>query len=166
MTTCLQRACARLATALPIAGGVACVLGLGGCSAADDTGFGAALARQLQAGPAVIDLATVPGPAWEELFIFPAGSGRDANCAALQLGWLECRATLPAAVPADAALLVFRFHDRIARAERLPHAVAEFCADARPCPRPVVRGAARFDVQRLAPAADGAVGHWRLRPVA
>jgi hypothetical protein len=116
-------------------------------------GFSAALAQKLQTErPAVIDLATVAPFNWDELFVLGPGSTRETNCKLIQGSWLECRTTLPEAVPADRFLLVFRAKGRVVRAEPHPRANGDFSTTG--LPQPVKRAAASFKVLPGASAAN------------
>ncbi len=129
-----------------------------GCTAAPDKSgrFSIALGKAVQSSPAeLIDLARIDAPAWDELFVLGPGSTRDENCKALQLGWLECRTTMPTVVAPAEDFLVFRVKGRIARAERHALANGDFASGSAPLPQPIPRSAAKF---RVAPVQGAAAG--------
>lgn len=131
---------------------VACVftLSLAACGpSGSERSFGGALAARLQAErPAAIDLATVAGFDWDELFVFEPGSQRDPNCALLKLDLLECVTTFPSTVRDDEHILVFRRQGRKTRVERHRRALGDFVVPAGGAarPQPILRTAANFRV--------------------
>ena len=134
-----------------LATGATLALALTSAACAAD-GFSAALGQTLRNDhPAVVDLAAVAPFKWDEVFVFGTGSTREANCKAIQGTWLECRTTLPEAVPAGSFLLVFRAKGRVVRAEPHPRANGDFSATG--LPQPVQRAAATFKVLPGASAA-------------
>ena len=148
----------RRAAALALVSGL--VLGLVPAVQAAD-GFSATLGQKLQTErPAVVDLASVAPFNWDEVFVFGPGSTRETNCKAIQGSWLECRTTLPQAVPADSFLLVFRAKGRVVRAE--PHLRANGDFSATGLPQPVKRATASFRVLPAASAATASSPVYRL----
>lgn len=125
------------------------------CGAKDRSGrFSIALGQALRAGPvSEVDLSSIDAPAWDELFVFGSTTTRDDACAALALGWLECRTTMPSSLPEDEEFLVFRVRGRVARAERHARMNGDFLGGPPPPPQPILRVSSKFRV--LASGASG-----------
>jgi hypothetical protein len=71
--------------------------------------FSAALLAAARAHPGrPIDLAALPAPPWDQLYVFAPNTPRDEACDVLELGWLDCVATLPAGFDEAGTELVFR----------------------------------------------------------
>jgi hypothetical protein len=123
---------------------------LAGCSSSDKSGrFSTALGKMLQNEHADrIDLAEVEGPAWDELYIFRAGSTREANCTTLRLSWLDCRTTLPATVAVDEDFIVFLIKGRVSSAQRHSLRNGNFVIAPGEALGPVRRAAAKFGVAK------------------
>jgi len=146
---------------------VACVavLGLGVAlpARAAEGRLSAALARVLaDQPPAEVDLARVTPFAWEEMFIFEPQSSREENCKVLDLGWIDCRLTLPAKVGANEHFLVFRRKQQIIRSEPHARTNGDFGVGSRGRPQPVLRADARFAVVTLGRSSQESVPAYRL----
>lgn len=145
--------------------GACCVaLLLSACGAKDRSGrFSLALGQALKAGTVpVIDLASIDAPAWDDVFVFGSTTSRDDACAALALGWLECRTTMPSSLPDDEEFLVFRVRGRISRAERHSRLNGDFLGGPAPPPQPILRAASKFRVLPGDASGDGARQRFRL----
>ncbi len=135
----------------------------GGPALAAEGRFSAALARVLEdRPPAEIDLAVVTPFAWEEMFIFEPQSSREENCKVLDLGWIDCRLTLPAEVGANEHFLVFRRKQQIIRSEPHARTNGDFGVGSRGRPQPLLRADARFAVVTLGRSSQESVPAYRL----
>jgi hypothetical protein len=108
--------------------------------------FSAALIAAVQAHPGrAIDLAALPAPPWDQLYVFAPNTTRDEACDALELGWLDCVATLPAGFDETGTELVFRRNGVVTGVQwhRPGRLRLEF---ARAVPMPVRRAEAMFSV--------------------
>jgi hypothetical protein len=134
-----------------------------GFSLAAEGRFSAALAALLKDQPPTkVDLAAITPFAWEEMFIFDPKSSREDNCKVLELGWIDCRLTLPAEVGADEHFLVFRRKQQIIRSEPHARTSGDFGVDRSTRPQPVLREAARFAVVPLGRSSQASVPAYRL----
>ncbi|MEO7430931.1 MAG: hypothetical protein ABIR62_02680 [Dokdonella sp.] len=145
--------------------GACCIAALlSACGAKDRSGrFSIALGQVVRAGTAtVVDLASIGAPAWDDLFVFGSTTSREDACAALALGWLECRTTMPGSLAEDEEFLVFRVRGRISRAERHSRLNGDFLGGPAPPPQPILRAASKFRVMPVASSPDGAKRGFRL----
>ncbi len=62
---------------------------------------------------APVDLATLPAPAWDELWMFAPYVDRAAACEAMRQGRIDCLRELPGQVDEGSMALVFRRAGRI-----------------------------------------------------
>ena len=125
------------------------VAALFGCIAAEPAGeFSTALGKLVRSGKVhEVDLANVLPLDWHELFAFGPYSTRDSNCQTLQLGWLQCRMTLPAEVNEGEFVLVFRSNSKVVHVEHHRRWNGDFSSHASPRPQPILRSAAKFSVR-------------------
>lgn len=144
-----------------------CAAVLPACSPSAGSGqFSSALWTKLQAErPAEVDLATVSGFAWDELFALAPYSQRDDNCKAMQLDFLECRTTVPETVAEGEYFFVFRAKGKIVRAERHLRRHGDFAGPGLQRPLPILRTNARFKVVPVAPAEAQAAPAFRLEHI-
>ena len=118
------------------------------CTTAKPAGeFSTALGKLVRSGKVhEVDLANVLPLDWHELFAFGPYSTRDSNCQALQLGWLQCRMTLPAEVNEGEFVLVFRSSSKVVHVEHHRRWNGDFSSRTSPRPQPILRSAAKFSV--------------------
>ena len=110
--------------------------------------FSTALGKKLQSGrPAEVNLSTITPLHWDELFIFGPYSIREDSCRTLQLGWFECRTTLPSAVSEGEYILVFRTNAKVVHSEHHSRANGDFYSQTTQRPQPIKRSAAKFTVE-------------------
>ena len=121
------------------------------CTTAEPAGeFSTALGKLVRSENVhEVDLANVLPLDWDELFAFGPYSPRESNCQALQLGWLQCRMTLPAEVSEGEFFLVFRSNAKVVHVEHHRRWTGDFSSQASPRPQPILRSAAKFSVRRV-----------------
>jgi len=119
------------------------------CTTAEPAGeFSTALGKLVRSENVhEVDLANVLPLDWDELFAFGPYSPRESNCQALQLGWLQCRMTLPAEVSEGEFFLVFRSNAKVVHVEHHRRWNGDFSSQASPRPQPILRSAAKFSVR-------------------
>jgi hypothetical protein len=122
---------------------------LAACTTAEPAGeFSTALGKLVRSGKVhEVDLANVLPLDWNELFAFGPYSPRESNCQTLQLGWLQCRMTLPAEVNEGEFVLVFRANSEVVHVEHHQRWNGDFSAQTSPQPQPILRSAAKFSVR-------------------
>lgn len=121
---------------------------LAACTTAEPAGeFSTALGKLVRSEKVhEVDLANVLPLDWNELFAFSPYSTRESNCQALQLGWLQCRMTLPAEVNEGEFVLVFRSNSTVVHVEHHRRWNGDFSSRTSPRPQPILRSAAKFSV--------------------
>lgn len=134
------------------------------CNTAEPAGaFSTALGKLVRSGKVhEVDLANVLPLYWHELFAFGPYSPRESNCQALQLGWLQCRMTLPAEVSEGEFVLVFRSNAKVVHVEHHWRWNGDFSSQASPRPQPILRSAAKFSVSLVSNRAPGGEQWYQL----
>lgn len=141
-------------------------LALASCMSGTGAGrFSTALGARIEAHAATVDLAAIDGPAWDAIFVFEPGSSREDNCRRLQLGWLECKTTMPAIVRPNEEFLVFMVNGRISSAQRHPQSNGAFGPEVTQDGRHIERRAARFAVVEDSTGLNGGAPLPRLHPI-
>ena len=102
-----------------------------------------------------VNLAQVLPLEWDELYAFGPYSIREMSCETLQLGWLECRITIPSSIDENEYFLVFRHRSGIVHTEHHWRWNGDFYSSV-PMPHPILRSNAKFEIKLVSNrAAEG-----------